>query len=481
MSRLLHAIQYLPMSYYAFAGILNFLTTCALGLFVLIKHPRDQTHRLFGLWSLIVAHWGWGYFLWASSGEAAPLYVRPLLLSPAIMPAVFLDFTAAFTGTRLPRWLRTTNYALGLGFAALAYHPTLLLAGTQSIMGFPYYPAGGPLMPVHALHFAGNFVWAHALMLRKLPNTQGLFRQQLSVMGFGTLIAYLGGGMNYLPIFHLPIPPFLTPLVTIYVACVAYGMMRLQLLDMRIAVTKTGLMIGTYLIVLGVPVGLSVWGRAWLQRWLGEYWWAVPVGFSTLLASIGPFVYGRLWNQARGRLLQELSRKEAELAKTQTEASLDALTGLLVRRAFTERAELALARARQLHQPCTLLMVDLDHFKEKNDVHGHLVGDAVLKETAARLQQAIRPQDLCGRYGGEELILLLDGLTPEDVLPVAERLRASVAGAPIANHGLELSQTLSIGVSGFPEDAADLQGLIGKADQALYTAKRSGRNRVVRL
>jgi len=160
-------------------------------------------------------------------------------------------------------------------------------------------------------------------------------------------------------------------------------------------------------------------------------------------------------------------------------AVTDALTGLFVRRYFLERAEEELTRSRRHRLSCTVLMVDLDRFKQKNDTFGHLVGDVVLRETARLLQRNLREVDLIARYGGEEIILLLIETDIDQALPIAQRLRQLVEIHPIQAYDELLNQTISIGAAAFPEDAQSLQGLIDQADQALLAAKRAGRNRVI--
>ena len=161
-------------------------------------------------------------------------------------------------------------------------------------------------------------------------------------------------------------------------------------------------------------------------------------------------------------------------------AVTDALTELSVRRYFLQRATEELERSRRHKLPCTLLMADLDHFKDKNDTYGHLVGDVVLREVAGLLKRHLREIDLIARYGGEEFILMLIETSPDQAFPIAERLRQLVEVHPIRAYDELLTQTISIGLAGFPEDANTLEELIERADQALYAAKHAGRNQVMR-
>jgi diguanylate cyclase (GGDEF)-like protein len=122
------------------------------------------------------------------------------------------------------------------------------------------------------------------------------------------------------------------------------------------------------------------------------------------------------------------------------------------------------------------MMIDLDHFKKINDTYGHLVGDQVLKEFAQRCKTSVREVDLVGRYGGEELVILLPETDRKTAMRVAERLRASVAATPIKISETEIAVTVSIGVAEKDENTLQLDTLIARADQAMYIAKHKGRN-----
>jgi len=161
-------------------------------------------------------------------------------------------------------------------------------------------------------------------------------------------------------------------------------------------------------------------------------------------------------------------------------AVTDALTGVSVRGHFMERSREELARSARHGLSCTLVMTDLDHFKQKNDTFGHLVGDVVLRDVARLLQRNLREIDMIARFGGEELILLLIETDLEHAAPIAERLRQLVEVHPIRAYDELLTQTISMGLAAFPAHANTLEALVERADQALYAAKRAGRNQVVR-
>ncbi len=161
-------------------------------------------------------------------------------------------------------------------------------------------------------------------------------------------------------------------------------------------------------------------------------------------------------------------------------ASTDTLTGLTNRRKFLELATKELARARRYDTPVSLVIADLDHFKDVNDHHGHLVGDQVLAHAARVLGSAVRDVDVISRHGGEEFAILLPMTDDKGAAEVAERCCRRLADTPVLVPGVgEIQVTVSLGVaSGRGAAIGTLDDLLQKADSALYRAKASGRDRV---
>lgn len=161
------------------------------------------------------------------------------------------------------------------------------------------------------------------------------------------------------------------------------------------------------------------------------------------------------------------------------QATKDALTHIWNRSSILDILERELARSARELRPVGLILLDLDHFKLINDTHGHFAGDAVLQEAAQRLVHSSRAYDSIGRYGGEEFLILLPGCDDPGVIGQAERLRAHLADKAIFVNDTELNVTGSFGcVSVMPGRNTTAEALVRKADEALYLAKRLGRNRV---
>ena len=179
-------------------------------------------------------------------------------------------------------------------------------------------------------------------------------------------------------------------------------------------------------------------------------------------------------------LLERLAAQSfAYRSRLQREASTDALTGLNNRREFESGMVREMERARRMHVPLSLAILDIDFFKRINDQHGHDIGDAVLREVAATLQRHIRKSDLLARIGGEEFALVMLGTHPPGAWVVLERLRHAVAALRIPAGGQEIGCTISIGITDRVETDLDWPMLYKRADTALYEAKEGGRNRVV--
>jgi diguanylate cyclase (GGDEF)-like protein len=160
-------------------------------------------------------------------------------------------------------------------------------------------------------------------------------------------------------------------------------------------------------------------------------------------------------------------------------ATPDALTGLNTRRPLMPRLKFDGARTRRFRTPLSAVMLDLDHFKQINDQYGHIVGDEVLASIGRLIRENVRVIDVAGRYGGEELCILLPNTPPEGARKFAETLRARIEAQVHMDGDRKVPVTASLGIGSFNHmDIDDADSLLRQADAALYLAKQNGRNRV---
>jgi diguanylate cyclase (GGDEF)-like protein/PAS domain S-box-containing protein len=188
----------------------------------------------------------------------------------------------------------------------------------------------------------------------------------------------------------------------------------------------------------------------------------------------------RLLAEAQRDLEQRVAERTEQLTATNKRleelAARDPLTGTLNRRAFSERLQQELSRARRHTSALSALILDVDHFKQINDSCGHQAGDAVLCQLGSMIQQAVRESDVVARYGGEEFVVLAPETARAGALVVAQRIQRSVALA--ADRSWSGRLTLSIGIAELKRPPDTAESLIARADGAMYQAKRSGRDRI---
>jgi diguanylate cyclase (GGDEF)-like protein len=188
--------------------------------------------------------------------------------------------------------------------------------------------------------------------------------------------------------------------------------------------------------------------------------WQIAGTVTVGIVAVGTSV--RRWRNAYDHRLRLLDRANRE-------SRTDALTGLSNRRGIEERLNDEVARAIRFGHPLAVLMIDLDDFKSINDRYGHAAGDDILRSTAVAIDDSVRSIDIAGRYGGEEFLVVLPETDASGAEVVAERIRASVE---------RLGATVSIGLSPLRAEDSSASILVGRADEALYEAKRTGKNRI---
>jgi len=204
-----------------------------------------------------------------------------------------------------------------------------------------------------------------------------------------------------------------------------------------------------------------------------------PINFAELEARVKSMLRIKALQNALEERERELSELNGRLLKM---AQTDALTGLDNRRYVEERLEEMFGHSRRLREPLAVVLCDLDRFKSVNDTYGHQAGDAVLKQLARILKQEAREIDRVGRYGGEEFMLLLPGTVLDAAVTFAERVRKAVETHTFTFDGGTLQRTMSCGVAAWPHPRIeDCDALVKAADDALYVAKETGRNRVIRF
>jgi diguanylate cyclase (GGDEF)-like protein len=198
----------------------------------------------------------------------------------------------------------------------------------------------------------------------------------------------------------------------------------------------------------------------------------IDLGGAIVAASIA------IWysDSIKSRSLADLEKAKAQLNYY---ATIDPLTNTFNRRHFLELSQRKIKRTHTSNGHASFLFFDIDHFKKINDEYGHIVGDQVLLDIAQTCMKNLRPDDVLGRFGGEEFVILLPETKLEDARIIAERLRLLIAETSIKTKIGSIKTTISIGVAIKEKSTVSIDQLLSRADRAMYRAKQAGRNRVV--
>jgi diguanylate cyclase (GGDEF)-like protein len=373
-----------------------------------------------------------------------------ILLTIAIaygLGGLSIVFSFLQAGTRGARHWGTGMIGLGAGYTLIYLHP---------------YPQG------HALLYVGWFciVSSVLLMYRALHlicdtgNGQTLFS-----------VAVLGGTIAAWWFFAYVVPSPLRQVDTTSVAIsvitgrAAWDLWRYaQRIHYRVPALAVA---GWLLVVASTPV------TEILMRGTGSAAAGSPIEYGP-----PPVVFARvliITLLSISVLWLEISRLYETI---ENQATHDELTGIANRRAVVAQLQRELTRATRENSPCSVALFDIDYFKRVNDTWGHPAGDRVLKWVTTMIDTSIRPYDTLGRYGGEEFLMVMPGAGRDAALAIADRARTAIQNQPCKVNGEEIRITISVGIA-TSSAGVDFDALLQLADNALYRAKESGRNRVV--
>ena len=227
------------MSYYYFpyGSLVNAITSFTLGLFVFFKNPNSRTSRSFFYFTLSIGLWALSYFFWLLVDNLALFYIRLAMTGVIIMPFTFIYFTSCLLNQG-KRFINFANYLLVLFFLSFSFSPIYIKTIGQQLF-FDVWPVPGRLFHIVLIHFFIMIIYGHILLYKAIKSSHGTRRNQLRYVFLGTLIGFMGGCSNYFLWYSIPVPPYLNILVSAYILCVTYAIMKHQLMDIKIAIRKT--------------------------------------------------------------------------------------------------------------------------------------------------------------------------------------------------------------------------------------------------
>lgn len=285
-------IYSIPLSFYVISTVVNFLTIAFLGIFVYTRNKDANVNKIFAIYSLTAAQWTFFYFLWLSTKEKqlAEIYLRTCMIGVALMPAAFTHFILYLVKAKINPKIIFLNYLCSVFVVGIIYTP-LFAYDFEPFLVFPVWGIAGILFPFHLAHFFANILYSDYIMFRAIRESDSIiFKKQIGYVLIATTIGYFGGLSNYLCWYHIPFPPVLNILVSVYVCVVTYAIIRYRLLDINVMLTRAGIFITVCILVL-IPLYLGALGRVVLTKALGVNWWLLPSIISSILAAAGQFTY----------------------------------------------------------------------------------------------------------------------------------------------------------------------------------------------
>lgn len=295
------------MLFYAVSALINAITSTIVVIIVRTKSNRHKLDWPLFRFALCVAFWSYCYFFWQIAGNesSALFWCKALMFGAVFLPAVMFDLSVAIIN-QVEHYRKhiVFFYSGSLFFALVSAFTSLIVADVRPRSIFPYWPSAGNLFGIFLLCFFWTAIYAHILMFKHYVKLNGVERNKIKYVFLGTAIAFVGGSTNYFLWFDIPILPWGNGLVSVYVVLVAYSIIKYRLMDIKLVITRAGIFVGVYALVLGIPFYV---GSKYPDNWL------VSVSLMTVFATIGPFVYLFIQKRAEANLLQEQRQYQTTL------------------------------------------------------------------------------------------------------------------------------------------------------------------------
>lgn len=326
------------MDYVAISGLTTSFCGLICALFIFYSLPRTLTKKIWSIYSLSMGFWGFGLFMSFSSStsDKALFWAKFLNTSAILIPVLFFYFALLLINKNSQYKKELFIYILiSLIFFLLAIaFNNHFVKSVNAKMNFKFYPSSGLLYYFFPIQFGYLVVRTILILIKEYIKSTGLRKEQLKYVLIGSIIGFSGGGTTFPLVFNIEVYPFGVIQVPIYLSIITYAVIKYRLMDIRLAITRAGIFICVYTLILGIPFGLTAIGKDWLIKVLGPNWHWAPMLLLVLLATVGPFVYLYIQRKAEKRLLAEQHQYQHSLRQAAIGMSrikdLKRLTNLIV-------------------------------------------------------------------------------------------------------------------------------------------------------
>ncbi len=302
------------ISVYSIQALITSFFSLLIGVFVFSKNRKSLVNKTLALWTLSVSLWAFGISRHAvADNPLLGLAWSRILHGAAIwIPTFFLHFIRALLKIEKKKWIIWLSYICS-GIFFIFNFTDLFIQGTRQVLNFEYFPIAGPVYSLFVLMFVLCVLYSLSQVHKAIKKSFGNKRNQMKYVFWGSVIGFAGGSTTFFPVFNVRIFPLGNLFIFLYISLVAYAIFKHHLMDIKIALTRAGIFAFVYLLVLGIPIGLTGWGKNWLQGLFGPSWYWAPVVLAIALATAGPFIYGYLRRRAENVLLAEQKRYQKAL------------------------------------------------------------------------------------------------------------------------------------------------------------------------
>ncbi len=303
------------MSFYALGALINGIISSVLGIFVFTRNRKDIRYITHSLFCLTVSIWSYFYFVWQiTSDENVALFCcRGLMAGAIFIPVTYLHHLLIFFNIhRHQKKIIFYGYLGGLLFLALDF-TSLFIKNVSPKLNFKFWPNPGVAFHTFLTLWGWYVLYGIFIIITEYKKSSGFRRDQLKYVLLATFIGWSGGATNYPLWYNIPLLPFGNIFVSGYMIILSYAILRYRLMDIKVAITRTGVFVAVYTLVLGLPFAAAIWLKAWLIGILGAGWWILPLALMALLATVGPFIYIYISRRAEERLLKEQRRYQNTL------------------------------------------------------------------------------------------------------------------------------------------------------------------------
>ena len=317
---------------YGISSLLIMITSLGIALFVFAKGAKSRINRIWIIFTLCVAVYGLGAYRvsFSQNAESALFWWQVAYIGIILIPVLFMHFVYSILDIKRTFTFKALYFATFILLILNIFKRELFLGDLDNVTlffvgskvfkpGYWIYPSKPLLIFYIIFLFVGVIVWSHIQLIRGYKRATSLQRYQIKYFFLGTTVGFFGGATSFFPCFNISLYPVLNIGVVLYPIITAYAIIKYRLMDITVAVTRTGVFITVYTLVLGLPFVLATASRTWLINLLGPNWWIGPLVLMALLATAGPYLYIFFQRRAENLLLYEQREYQRTLKKTAVE------------------------------------------------------------------------------------------------------------------------------------------------------------------